>query len=282
MKPLNKFLLILAISTLLFSNSIIGYSQKSDSVKTQLESWDRFSISLGGFLANYNSGIIFASEQLGLGVQIDIEDALGLESSQFAFRGNATYKFGKTLKHSATFGYFGIVRSSNKILTEDLVLGGVTFPVGTQIKSNFDLTILRTKYDYAFYQDDRVSLGASFGFFIMPISLKVRANSNQDQITQFTAPLPLLGLRSDFKISDKLSLNQSIQVLYLVVGNFKGSLFDLNIALEHKTFNHVAFGIGVNSNRFNINIKNPDSSLGFFGDIKMDYSGLLFYGKYYL
>jgi len=282
MKPLDKNFLILAISILLISNSLNGFAQKTDSIKTQSGDWDRFSVSLGGFLASYNSGISFASKQIGLGVQIDIEDALGLESTQLAFRGNAIYKFGKKQNHSASFGYFGIVRNSTKILEEELELGGVIFPIGSEVKSKFDLTILRAKYDYAFFQDDRVSLGASFGLFIMPVGLTVKANSSQEQITQFIAPLPLLGLRSDFKITEKLYLNQSVEILYLSFSNFTGSLLDLNVALEHKTFDHVAFGLGFNSNRLNINIRNPDSTVDFFGDIKMDYTGLLFYGKYYL
>ncbi len=267
------------IFTILCANS---YSvQAQDSLLVQDQSWDQFSVSAGGFLASYNSGIAYASKQLGLGIQIDVEDALGLESTQLAFRGNAIYKFGKKNNHSATFGYFGIFRNSKKVLDKELELGGAIFPIGTAIKSSFEITIIRTKYDYSFFQDDRVSLGASFGLFIMPVSLTVSAISNQEKRTKFTAPLPLLGLRSDFKISEKLYLNQSVEILYLSFSDFAGSMLDLNIALEHKTFNHIALGLGVNSNRLNISIKNQDSPVEFFGDIKMDYTGLLFYGKYY-
>ncbi len=282
MKTIDKFFIVLGISILITMNSIIGFAQKADSVKTRLENWDRFSVSLGGFMAGYNSGITLASGQLGLGVQIDIEDALGLNTNQFAFRGSAIYRFGKKLKHSASVGYFGIARNSRKFLNEELELGDNVFPIGTEINSKFDLTILRAKYDYAFFQDDRVSLGASFGLFIMPVNFSVQANNNNEQKAKFTAPLPLLGLRSDFRINKKLYLNQSVEILYLSVSNFTGSILDLNVAVEHKTFEHIAFGIGVNANKININIENEDSPIKFFGDIKMDYTGLLFYAKYNL
>ncbi len=262
---------------LMSSNSIAQDSNAHSDTQ-----WDRFSVSVGGFFATYNSGIVFASQQLGLGVVIDIEDALGLESSQLALRGNVNYAFGKTLKHSASVGYFSIFRNSKKTLESDLDLGGVLFPEGTEIKSSFDLTILRAKYEYLFYKDDRVLLGASFGLFIMPIGLKVNALNSQEKITQFTAPLPLLGVRTDFKISDKIYLKQSVEVLYISFTNFTGSLLDLNIAVEHKTFDHVAFGLGFNSNRFNFKVRNPDSNLDFFGNINLEYTGVLFYGKYYL
>ncbi len=282
MSHLNKNLLGAIIGMMLFIMPNISTAQETDSVTTKPHSWDRLSVSFGGFLASYNSGITLGSKQLGVGVLIDIEQALGLESSQFAMRGSAKYNFGKTLKHSITLGYFGIFRNAKKVLEEELDLGGEVFPIGTEITSTFDLAIIRTKYDYAFFQDDRVSLGASFGLFIMPVSFTVIAFNNQDQSTKFTAPLPLIGLRSDFKISEKFYLNQSVEVLYLSVSNITGSLLDLNVALEHKTFDHVAFGVGINSNRLNINIKNPDSPISFFGDIRMDYTGILFYAKYYL
>jgi len=274
----NALFVVLALAIL----PTILLAQDKKSANDEDPSWDRFSVSFGGFLASYNSGITFGSKQLGVGVQIDIEEALGIEASQLAFRGKAKYNFGKTKKHSATLGYFGIIRNSKKVLEQELDYDGEIFPIGTEITSEFNLTILRAKYDYAFFQDDRVSLGASFGLFIMPTSLRINAFNNQEKKTQFTAPLPLLGLRSDFKISDKFYLNQSVEVLYLAFTNFTGSLLDLNVALEHRTFNHVAFGVGVNSNRLNFNIKNPDSAIGFFGDISMDYTGMLFYAKYSL
>ncbi len=281
---MNKLNLIniIGLATLLAFGFQSGHAQNADEKENNTKSWDRFSVSFGGFLASYNSGITFASQQLGLGIQIDIEDGLGIESSQLAFRGKAKYNFGKNKKHSATLGYFGIVRNSKKVLEKELDFDGEIFPLGTEITSEFSLAILRTKYDYAFFQDDRVSLGASFGFFIMPISLRVKGIGNQEKHTQFTAPLPLLGLRSDFKISNKFYLNQSVEVLYLAFTNFTGSLLDLNIVLEHRTFDHIAFGAGINSNRLNFTIKNPDSPIGFFGDISMDYTGMIFYAKYSL
>lgn len=282
MISIYKITLVPLIFLTLFVNSTHALSQDVDSVSKYPNSWDRFSVSFGGFLASYSSGITIGSKQLGLGVQIDIEDALGIESSTLAFRGRANYKFGKTRRHSTSFGYFGIIRNAKKVLDEELVIGNIIYPIGTELNSKYDLTILRAKYDYSFFQDNRISLGASFGLFIMPVNLTVTAISQEEHKTQFTAPLPLLGIRTDFKITEKLYLNQSVEILYLSFSDFKGGILDLNVALEHKTFEHIAFGLGVNSNRVNMEFKNLDSSVGFFGDIRMDYTGLLFYGKYYL
>lgn len=254
---------------------------KPDSIEYKNQEWDRFSVSFGGFFAGYNSGITIGSKNLGLGLVIDIEDALGLDVSTFATRGAVHYRFGKTRKHTLAVGYFGINRNANKTLEDSVQLGDVVYPIGTELNSKYNLSILRLKYDYSFYQDENISLGASFGLFIMPVDFAVRAQNQEDQVTNFVAPLPLIGLRTDFKIGKKFYLLQSAELLYLSFTDFKGSLLDLTIMLEHKTFKNVGFGIGINSNRVNVTIDNPDSTLDFFGDIRMDYTGLLFYGRYY-
>jgi hypothetical protein len=262
-------------------SSISDLEAEQEEKNLASEPWDRFSIGLGGFFASYNSGIRVRNQQLGLGLEIDIEDALGIDATEFAFRGDVVYKFGKTKKHSLEFGYFGIRRTADKILEEDLEIGDVTFPIGTDLSSVFNLSIIRLKYDYAIYQDSRVSIGTSFGLFIMPLNLRVKADDTQGHNTKFIAPLPLIGLRTDFKINQKLYLRQSVEFLYLSFATFSGQILDLNVYLEHKTFKNVALGFGVNSNRLNISLKNTSSAIEFFGDVRMDYTGLLLYGRYY-
>ncbi len=257
-------------------------AQDKDRNSYESKSWDRFSIRLGGFLATYNSDVQVASKQVGLGIILDIEDVLGIKSSTFAFRGEMDYRFGKNQRHLFSAGYFGIFRNASKVLEEELEIGDEVYPVGSELKSRFDFTIIRAKYDYTFFQDSRVSLGASFGLFIVPMSLSVKTINFDDHQTKFTAPLPLIGLRSNFRISEKFYLNQSIEFLYLSFENYTGSILDLNIAVEHKSFKHVGFGLGVNSNRLKINIESEDSPINFYGDIGMDYTGLLIYIKYYL
>ena len=254
---------------------------KPDSIEYKDQEWDRFSVSLGGFFAGYNSGITIGSKDLGLGLVIDIEDALGLDAATLAMRGKVIYRFGKTRKHAIAGGYFGINRNANKVLEDSLQLGDIFYPVGTELTSKYNITIIRLKYDYSFYQDERVSLGASFGLFVMPVNFSVKAPGREDQITNFVAPLPLIGLRSDFKIGKKFYLLQTAELLYLSFPDFTGSLLDLTIMLDYKAFKNVGFGLGINSNRVNVTIKDPESSYNFFGDIRMDYTGLILYARYF-
>lgn len=268
--------------SILFISVLVNHGlAQTDSSANTSSPWDKFTVSFGGFLSSQNSDIRLASKQVGLGLIVDFEDLLGMESTTFAFRAGSTYRFGKNRKHMVELGYFGINRNSSKILEEEVEIGDEVFPVGAQVSSTFNFTIVRTKYDYTYFQDDRITLGASFGFYIVPIKFTVSAQSSNGQQTSFIAPLPLVGLRSNFKITEKFFLNQSVEFLYLAVSNYEGGILDLNISLEHKTFKNVAFGLGINSNRLSIAVTKEDSPIDFFGNIGMEYTGMLLYAKYY-
>ena len=83
----SLFLVILLLPLNLRSNNLL----KKDSTEY---SWDRFSFMLGGFLTSLNSDMQFGLKQLGTGVTINFEDALGLKTSNVVIRGELNYNFG--------------------------------------------------------------------------------------------------------------------------------------------------------------------------------------------
>ena len=282
----------LLVLTIVFSSLVINYSygredsygQGNDTIKSVRDfgKWDRFSLSLGYFIEGNNSGITLGSKQLGLGMVIDIEDALNLDVASSVFRGNACYSFGRSKRHSVLVDYFNINRKATKVLEADLELGDVTFPIGTRITSKYYISIIRAKYDYSFFQDKRVSLGASFGFFILPVNFSVRAGGSEGQSTKMVAPLPVLGIRSNFAITPKLYLKESADLLYLKIDNFAGSILDINIAMEHKTFKHFGFGAAINAFKLRIKAEGNDyPNINFFGDLGIEFTGITLYGSYY-
>ena len=233
-------------------------------------------------MTGLSSDIILGSHQVGLGLSINLEDALGLQSSSLVLRGDAGYNFGKRNRHSLRFGYFGFFRDAKKILESEIEIGDETFPVGTEVNSKFNLQIYKGAYDYSFYMDERVKLGASFGIYILPISFSTSALGLSEEVAKFIAPLPVLGISSNFAISPKVCLKQSIEILYLEISSFKGNITDLIIRLEYNPWKHFGFGLGINTYRLNISASKEDNvSLDFVGSVKTSYTGLLFYGKYY-
>lgn len=282
-KWVNKYVVSLLL-TILLSTSILmaeenNLNHKSD---TLAYSWERFSFNLGGFIAGLNNDIQIGSQQVGLGVIINVEDALGLETTTLALRSEIEYNYGKRRRNNLRFGYFTLYRDARKILESEITIGKETFPVGTEVTSKFSLQIMKGTYEYSFFIDERVKLGASIGLYIMPISFSTNALGLSEEVAEFVAPLPVLGLGANFAITPKIRIKQSVEILYLEFSTFKGSLMDLNIKFEYNPWNHLGFALGLNSYQLNIKATKANSTfLDFEGSIKSSFTGLLFYGRYY-
>lgn len=283
-KRLMKFVLNLIL--ILFLNSIFGLAQegskksKSDSLKYN---WERFSVNLGGFLTGMNSDIALGVKQVGLGVTINLEDALGLKTSILALRGEAGYNFGKRKRSAVRFDYFGLFRNSSKVLESDIELGDTIFPIGTEVNSRLNIQNFKINYDFNFFMDKRVKLGFTVGLFIMPIDFSTSALGLSEEAVYFVAPLPVLGLQTQFAITPKIYLKQTIEVLYLEISSIKGNIIDFNTRIEYNAWNHIGFGLGIDSNRMSISgVKDRENFLDFNGSVKTEYTGLLFFVKFYL
>ncbi len=243
--------------------------------------WDRFSVQLGTFLAYMNSDLSLGSQNLGLGININLEDALGLATSNAVMRGEMEYSFGKRRRSIFHMGYFGLQRKADKILESEIRIGNSTFPIGTEVNSTFNLDIIRATYEYAFFFDERIRLGASLGAYIMPVTFSVGALGRSEEATQFVAPLPVVGILTEFRITPKVSLKENIQLLYLQFSDYKGSISDINIQLEYNPWQHFGFGLGVNSFRFNF-IHDGSGKIfnEFEGSFSTGFTGLLLYARY--
>jgi len=104
-----------------------------------------------------------------------------------------------------------------------------------------------------------------------------------DEVTKFVAPLPVLGLATDFAITPRLFFKQSVELLYLDISNFRGAITDVNIRLEYNLWKHFGFGGGLNSYRLNIEAYGDQNSFfGFKGSLRTGYTGFLMYVKYYI
>ena len=269
---------------LLYPNSsLLSKESEDDSTKFKTQSWDKFSLSLGGFVANYENTLTLGSKQLGTGIVLNLENALDLSVSAWAFRTKLQYRFGKKNKSAFTAGYFQVYRTASKTLSNELDVDDITIPGGTFIQSKFNFSLIRAKYDYSFYQDDRVSLGASFGFFVMPLSFSIFVKDESATSADIIAPLPVAGLRSDFLITPHFFYHQSIELLYLEFEGFSGKIVDLDLFLEYRPIKNFGFGLGVNSTEFDLKAQDSEyPGIKFYGEVSSSYTGIYLFGKFVL
>jgi hypothetical protein len=86
----------------------------------------------------------------------------------------------------------------------------------------------------------------------------------------------------DFAITPKLFLKQSIEVFYLEVGDFKGSISSFTIACEYDFWKNVGFGLGYDVFDLKLEANGSDyPTIDFVGKVEFAYSGLLLYTKIY-
>ena len=268
----------------LFALMIILYSLSVNAGEKENKDkpWERFSLNLGGFITAINSDVSLGVE--GLGISVNVEEALDLDSSVSVFRVDGLWRFSRNLRHRLDLGWFDISRDSSTTLLQDITIGDTTFPLGTEVTTSFDLQVFKGAYSYSFFQDDRMDMGVSFGLFVMPIDFKIDASGAFEghESESITAPLPVLGLRADFAITPKLFLKYNIDFFYLEIDQFEGAVTDTKLALEYNAFKNLGFGIGLE--RFNIYIKAEDEdypNIDFNGTFEFSYFGLMAYCKVY-
>jgi len=217
-----------------------------------------------------------------VGVNVDIEEALGMETSMSVFRAEALYRFGHNRRHQVDFLYYDLRRNATKKIDQQIEWGDHTYPIGTTVDSFFNVRIFKGSYSYAFFQDDRFRLSASLGLYMMPVEMGISADGIGSEEEAFIAPLPVLGLRCDFALTPKLFFKQSFEAFYLEYENFKGSIVAASLALEYRFWEKMCLGIGVDTFRLNIEAEGEDyPAIDFVGQIELNYTGLLLYTKIY-
>lgn len=274
--------MIKKICTTIFIILLLAIAERpllsQDSLQFQ---WEKFSVNLGGFFASINSNISINGTEMGLGVNINLEDALGLSTSNTVIRGEAEYNFGSRKRSYVRMGYFGLFRNASKILETELELGGTVYPIGTEVQSKYNMQIFRGMYDYSFFKDERIMLSLSAGLYVLPMDFSVGTDYIIDESAKVIAPLPVLGFRNSFLIAPKVILKQNVEFLYLKTGSFKGLISDLNMWVEYNPLKHFGFGLGFNTFRFNFTAYESIGDRDFMGTLSTGFTGMLFYGRYY-
>jgi hypothetical protein len=210
-------LILVAIVTVFLAMPCTSAFAEENAEKKKAENlpWDKASISLGSFVSSTNSNIRLSAD--GLGIGIDVEEALGLDTTQTVFRAGGIWRFSDNRRHRADLSWFALRRDGSTQLGQDIIIDGVTYPTGTQVNTAFDMDVYKAAYSYSFLQDDRVDIGAGIGLYIMPLRFEFSASGlvNGQVSEAVTAPLPVLGLRADFALTPKWLIKSTIDLFYL-------------------------------------------------------------------
>jgi len=244
--------------------------------RAQASDQEKFSLSVGLFVADRGSKTRFDAQSNSMtGTEVELEGEFGLDTSDSVFRLDGYYRF--NAKHRIDFSWFDLSRTGSKQTQRDIDWNETLFPAGTVIDANFDLSIYKVAYTWSFLQRDWGYLGVTAGLYIADIGTSLTSPSiGAREVGGFTAPLPVIGLRGEYHLSDKWSLRASTEIFAFSYGDFDGSLYDTYVGLDYQLFNRMAIGVGLNSVRMNLGVNKENAS----GNLDWDYDGGLIFLKF--
>jgi len=235
---------------------------------------DRFSVSLGIFLTDRNTETRLDGST-GNGTNTDLERDLGLDASDNVFRLDGYYRF--NARHRLDFSVFDLSRSSSKQINRDIQWGERLFVIDTVVEADFDLTIFKAAYTYSFMRREHGYLGATLGVYTADTKVSLaEENLGQAEGSGITAPLPVIGLRGEYELSDKWSVRASSEFFFIEFDNVDGSLTDLYVGLDYAVFDSVSVGLGFNSVAFDVGVSKND----FQGSLDWKYTGGMIFLKF--
>ncbi len=247
--------------------------------------WEKAGANLGIFLSALNTSFRIGS---GVGLDIDVEEVLGLDTNDTVFRADALWRFSDNRRHRLDLTWFSFRRDGSRQIFQDITIedengNPTTIEAGTNIEANFDLDIYQLTYSYSFIQDERLDLAAGIGFYIMPIDFGLRAMGavKSEGSENFTAPLPVIGLRMDVVLAPKWYVRTGSQVFYLEYEDFTGSILEFRAALEYNPWQHVGFGLGFDALGIRLEADGEDwPGVDLRGNVEFNYTGLQLYVRF--
>jgi len=235
---------------------------------------ERGSIVFGAFITNRDTTTRLDSNA-GLGTDIDLENDLGLDSSLTVFRFGGDYWAGD--RHRFDLSVFDLSRSSSRRINKTIEFGDQIFEIDTTVNSENDLTIYKVDYTYSFLNRDWGYLGLTGGLYVASTKLGLsEATPGTAESESLTAPLPLIGFRGEYAITDRITLRGSSQWFGIDTGDVKGTLRDVYVAADYRLGERWAVGLAYDE--VTMTIKADDSS-GFTGELDWGYDGWLAYVK---
>jgi len=280
MKP-TMLLITMVLASFMFALSV-----SADDGDTASGPWEKFGVNLGVFVSALDSNVRIGS---GVGIDLDLEKLLGLDSDNSVFRVDALWRFSDNRRHRVDLSWFSFRRHGKRTVGEDFTIedpdgNEIIVNAGSEVSAFFNLDIYQAAYSYSFIQDDRADLAFQAGLYIMPIDvgIKVTGLIDEEGSQRFTAPLPVVGLRMDFLLTPQWYIRTGAQVFYAEYEQFKGSLVSVKSAVEYAPWKHFGVGLGFDTFALELEAEGEDwPELDLRGDVRFRYTGIQLYLRYF-
>jgi hypothetical protein len=231
---------------------------------------NRFSISAGTFFLDTSTRVRVDGEA-STGTEVNLGRDLGLGNVD-RFRVDAYWRFKE--RHKLRAMYFDTSQSGSRQITKEITFQDTTYPIDAEVSARFDTTVTELAYEYAFVRKETWELTGSFGLHNLKFKLGLSASgatqaASLSNSASADGPLPVLGLRGVWRITDSLYADAQAQFFKISVSPYDGRLEDYAASLVWQPLRHVAFGAGYNEFVTRLEV----SGSRFKGDMRWRYGG---------
>ena len=218
----------------------------------------KFEFRIGVFSDSIDSKIIRDSSSGIIGIDIDIEELLGLADEETILTYDAIYRIGRY--HRIEIGYLATSRSGQVTLQNSLDFGDLNLPAGTTINSHFDTEIFRVGYAYSLMNDAQKELGIMGGLHYSRFSTEITAvGTGESETSNAATPLPVIGLHGSVALGEKFSLRARLQFFRMDYDRFEGFLNFATLSWQRR-FGET-FNVGLAYNYYELNLDSRDNDV---------------------
>ena len=252
----------------------LSVSSVPAAAQEEVEHAERASVLFGAFVAGPDTSARVDSVG-GRGTDIDLENDLGLDTSKTVARLEGYYWF--SLRHRLDTSLFEFSRDASKTFERTIDFADRTYAVNRTIDASSDVSIFKVAYTFAPIVRERGNFGISAGLYTASIDLALRdRTTGEEEAQDLTAPLPVIGFRGQYDVSDRISLRGSVELFSLDAGDADGRLSDSTIGADYSFSDRIGVGVAYNLVSVDIDAEETD---GFIGEIGWGYDGILVYIK---
>ncbi len=229
---------------------------------------DKFNVDLGVFITRNDFDVRVDGSTPG--EEIDFDQAIGISKNQSTGSANFRWRFGE--KWSFWAQYWATNATNRAVLEEDIEWEDTVFNAGSFIKGGLGLDVARVFFGREFSTSLKHEFGLGLGFhwmgfdaflegeaFVDGESAGFRRNSVSSSI-----PLPNIGAWYMYSWSPKWIFQSRVDWLSASIGDYSGSLWDVQVGVNYEMFRNIGIGIYYKGYLIDVDVDNNDwrGSLG--------------------
>jgi hypothetical protein len=262
-----------AIRAMVWMAGIGSLSLSATLAAQEPDNRERAAISFGAFISNPRTEAQVSGDA-GNGTDLNLEDDLGLQTSTTIARLDGHWWLSRRNRLDASV--FSFSRDGSRTINKTINFGDQTFNINTVVTSQSDLDIWKAAYTFAPMIKDRGYLGVTAGLYVSRTTLSLSApTAGRFESEDLTAPLPVIGLRGQYAVTDRIKLRGAYEWFGIDTGDVSGHLTDFNIGADYGFGKRFAVGLAYND--VTMNISADEGGSGFRGALDWGYDGWLIY-----